>query len=88
MRMRSLALQRANRLELISRIEKAIKTPVLVYFTADAPIAGGRIGDDVTRYIYDHLKLIGEVRRLGLYLYSSGGQMETPWKIVTMVREF
>jgi len=83
-----LSTQRNDRLGCISRIEKEIKAPVLVYFTADAPIAGGRIGEDAVRFIYDHLRLIGNVRRIGLYLYSPGGHMETPWKIVAMIREF
>lgn len=86
--MQCLIEQRGQRLEYISKIESEVKAPVLVYFTADAPIVGGRIGEDAPRPMYDHLRLIGHQKRLALYLYSSGGVMETPWKIVTMLREF
>jgi hypothetical protein len=86
--MHGLREQRETRLQHISKIENEISAPVLVYFTADAPVVGGRIGEDAPRTMYDHLRLIGRQKRLALYLYSQGGVMETPWKIVTMLREF
>lgn len=79
---------RAKRIEQLERIEKYIGGPVLVYFTADSPITGGRIGEDAPLPMFEHLLTIGKQKRLALYLYSPGGVMETPWKIVTMLREF
>jgi ClpP class serine protease len=38
--------------------------------------------------MFEHLRSIGPQKRLALYLYSHGGAMEAPWKIVTMLREF
>lgn len=86
--MQHLKDQRKQRLEHISKIESGVNAPVIVYFTADAPIVGGRIGEDAPRPMYDHLQQLGHQNKLALYLYSPGGVMETPWKIVTMLREF
>lgn len=79
---------REERLKLIKSIEDFAEAPVLVFFTADSPIVGGRIGEDAPRPMFDHLRPIGKQKRLALYLYSPGGVMETPWKIVRMLREF
>lgn len=80
--------ERAQRRELLERIEALLAAKVLVYFLADSPISGARIGEDAPRVMYDHLRRLGHQKRLALYLYSIGGVMETPWKVVTMLREF
>ncbi len=80
--------QRDERLKLLEKIEELAQAPVLVYFTADSPIVGAQISDDALLPMFEHLRAIGNQRRLALYIYSSGGVMETPWKIVTMLREF
>jgi hypothetical protein len=80
--------QRAARVKLIGDIEQFAGGPVIVYFTADSPIVQGMISEDALRPMFDHLRAIGKQKRLILFLYSPGGQMETPWKIVTMLREF
>lgn len=83
---------REERQALIREIEELRDSRVLVYFAGDRPLAGTQIADDVVRPMYDHLQNIDKIssspRRLDLYLYSVGGVMETPWKIVTMLREF
>jgi len=79
---------RADRLELIQKIAAIGGGPILVYFTADSPIIGGNIASDAALPIFDHLRALGKQHRLCLYLYSTGGTLETPWKIVNMLREF
>lgn len=37
--------------------------------------------------MYDHVRAIGQVERLDLFIYSTGGSVEVPWKIVCMLRE-
>ncbi len=80
--------RRANRLELINKIEEKLKAKLVVYFTPDSPIVGGLIAEDALLPMYDHLRAMGKQQRIALYLYSPGGQMETPWKLITMLREF
>jgi hypothetical protein len=84
----SLRQHRNNRIDVIKKIEQKLEAKLLVYFTADAPIVQASIAEDALRPMYDHLRAIGKQKRIALYLYSLGGQMETPWKLVTMIREF
>jgi len=87
--MQALIDQRARRLAKIAIMEQELHSPVVAYFTAsDAPIIGGKISEDAIRPMYDHLRTIGKKERIALYLYSQGGVMEAPWKIITMLREF
>lgn len=86
--MPDLLQQRQQRLDLISRISTFSGAQVLVYFTADSPVMGAQIAEDALRPMFDHLRSMGAQKRLALYLYSRGGAMEAPWKMVTMLREF
>jgi hypothetical protein len=79
---------RDERIKLIKKIEDKLDAKVLAYVTADSPIVAGVIGEDAILPMFDHLRAIRFQKRLALYLYSSGGQMETPWKLITMLREF
>jgi Serine dehydrogenase proteinase len=79
---------RNKRLELIKQIEAKLNATLLVYFTADSPIVQALIAEDAVLPMYDHLRAMGKRKRLALYLYSLGGQLETPWKMITMLREF
>jgi hypothetical protein len=38
--------------------------------------------------MYEHVRRIGRVDRLDLFLYSRGGAVEVPWRIVSMLREY
>ena len=80
--------QRDERLKLIGKIQEFSKGVVLVYFTADSPVMGGNISEDALRPMFDHLRSFGRKKRLVLYLYSRGGAMEAPWKVIAMLREF
>ncbi|WP_243131547.1 SDH family Clp fold serine proteinase [Desulfallas thermosapovorans] len=47
-----------------------------------------RIAPDVVRVIYRHLELIGNRTRLDLILYTRGGDVLTPWRLVNLIREY
>lgn len=81
---------RDERKALIKEIEDARGSNVVVYFTADRqPIGGARIAEDAVRPLYRHLRaLMQEKPRLDLFVYSRGGDVSVPWRIVTMMREF
>jgi Serine dehydrogenase proteinase len=84
---------RAERVDLIRQIESLRRSRVLVYFCGDHPMRGAQIHDDALRPMYDHLRAIDgnfpeNPRKLDLYLYSLGGLMEAPWKIIMTLREF
>ena len=84
----SLRENRNKRGELIKTIEGKLGAKVLVYFTADSPVVSATIADDAVLPLFDHLRALGTQKRIALYLYSLGGQMESPWKLVTTLREF
>jgi len=60
-------------------LEEKLGSKLLVYFTADSPIVGGMVAEDAIIPMFDHSEQ--SVNRITLYLYSPGGQMETPWKL-------
>lgn len=75
--------------ELIKQIQEIRKSKVITYFTGDRPlIAGSRIAEDAVRSLYEHLLSLGKQEKIDLFLYSRGGDVSVPWRIVTMFREF
>jgi len=76
------------RKELIKQIQSIEKSKVIVYFTGDRQLAGARIAEDAVRPLYDHLLSIGKNAKVDLFLYSRGGDVSVPWRIVSMFREF
>lgn len=79
---------REARLEIIKKIEQKRSSKLLVYVTGDRPGAEANIAEDSVRPLYDHLLQIGKVENIDLFLYSRGGDVSTPWKIISMIREY
>ena len=82
-----------ERIELIREIEKARGARVITLFYGDRGIAGTDIADDALRPLYDHLLDISgtsasRAENIDLILYTLGGAVETPWKMVTKIRQF
>jgi len=76
------------RKELIKQIQNIRSSKVIVYFTSDRQLAGARIAEDAVRPLYDHLLSVGKNTKIDLFLYSRGGDVSVPWRIISMVREF
>lgn len=77
--------------ELIEKIEEKRKSKVIVYFTGDRHPFGSRIAEDAVRPLYDHLlnlEFNENDKRIDIFLYSRGGDVSVPWRIVSMIREF
>ncbi len=79
---------RNDRLNIIKEIEENRQSKVLVYLTGDRRGAEANISEDAVRPMYDHLLKFGKVKNIDLFLYSRGGDVSTPWKIVSMIREY
>jgi len=86
----SVVESRSQRLELIRAIEQARDSHVIAYVTGDRPGATVQIGEDAVRPMYEHVRSLGfdGVQRIDLFLYSRGGAVEVPWRIVSMLREY
>lgn len=83
----------AERLKLITEIEEIRGSRVICLVTGDRPVAPTIIADDLLRPLYDHLLEIsksesGKTKKIDLVLYTRGGSVETPWKMVTKIRQF
>jgi hypothetical protein len=46
------------------------------------------VAEDVIRIFYDHLRAIGKVDQIDLFLYSRGGDTMVPWPLVNLIREY
>lgn len=85
-------MSREHRIELINKIQDLRGSNVLVYFTGDRQPIVSRIAEDAVRPLYKHLlgltELAAKRQKIDLFLYSRGGDVSVPWRIVTMIREF
>ena len=80
-------MSREARIEAVRRLEKARKSRIIVYFTGDRQPFATQIGEDTVLLFREHLETIGRVPRIDLLLYSRGGDMLTPLRIVRLIRE-
>jgi hypothetical protein len=78
---------RKERVNLIKKIEAARKSKVICFLTGDRPGIEASIAEDVVRPMYEHLLRLGSVKQIDLFLYSRGGDVSVPWRIVNMIRE-
>jgi hypothetical protein len=75
-------------MELIRAIEERRGSKVIAYFTGDRENVSTRVAPDVLRVFYRHLEAMGPRERLDLFLYTRGGDVLTPWRLVNLVREY
>lgn len=78
-----------KRTDLIRKIERARGSKVIAYVLGDRQPLGTQIDDSQMRLMYEHLLALKKnPERIDLFLYSRGGSVEVPWKLVSMIREF
>ena len=81
-------MSKEHRRALIKKIEETRGSRVLTYITGDRAPATAQIGDDAIRPMYDQLRALGKVKKLDLFLYSKGGAIDVPWRLVTAFRQW
>lgn len=79
---------RAKRTELIRAIEEKRGSRVIAYFTGDRENISTRVAPDVLRVFYRHLEALGRQDRLDIFLYTRGGDVLTPWRLINLLREY
>lgn len=79
-------MARKERLELIRGLQTERQTKVVSYITGDRAPIGAQIGDDAVRPLFEHLRELGHVPKLDLFIYSRGGAIDVPWRIVSALR--
>lgn len=80
-------MTRQRRKELIGQLEGLRGSRVVSYVTGDRTPAPAQIGDDAVRQLYEHLRELDHVEKLDLFIYSRGGAIDVPWRIVTALRQ-
>lgn len=70
------------RIDLIERLEQLRDSKVLVYFSYTP------LDDSILVPLYQQLKDIGHTQKIDLFLHSYGGAIDTPYKVVMLIREF
>ncbi len=81
-------MARADRLKLIEEIEENRDSKLISYVTGDRPGLITRISDDAVRLIHSHLDQIGQQERIDLFLYTRGGVLMAPLRLVQLTREY
>lgn len=81
-------MAREQRIELIKEISHIRGSKLLCYITGDRENVNTRIAPDVTPVFYRHLEMLGECEQIDLFLYTRGGDILTPWRLVHLIREY
>ncbi len=79
---------RADRIRDYSKLEELRNSKLIVYCTSDRQNAETNIGADILAPFADHLDSIGDVPKITLFLYSSGGSTLVGWSLVNLIRSF
>jgi hypothetical protein len=69
---------------LINQLEELRQSQVFTFVTAPGILVRG----DVVEQLYEQLHNVGRVPQIDLFLHSTGGQTEIPWRLITLIREF
>lgn len=77
-----------SRAELIKQIGKERNSAVIAYITGDRPNFSTKISNDVIPLLFRHLELIGKKDNIDLFLYTRGGEMVVPIRIVKLIRNY
>ncbi|MFH0712518.1 MAG: hypothetical protein V2A55_01530 [Candidatus Jorgensenbacteria bacterium] len=72
--------------DLIKNLEKERGSRVISYITGDRPPFATKIAGDVVPLLGNLLDDIGKVKKISLFLYTSGGDMLAPIRIVKLIR--
>jgi hypothetical protein len=71
---------------LIKQLQQARNTKVITYITGDRKPFITRVADDVIPVLNEHLEKLGHQPRISFYLYTRGGDMIAPIKIIKLLR--
>lgn len=83
-------MPRKERVKLIRAIAKERSSKVLTYICGDRIPVPAQISEDAIRPLIECLDVAIQnkpVDKIDLFLYSRGGQVEVPWKIIAKLRE-
>jgi len=74
--------------DLISKIEENRRSRLIIYITGDRKPFATRIADDVIPIFNRHLENIGPQKKISLFIYTRGGDMVAPLRLVKLIRSY
>lgn len=77
-----------NKEDLIKKIEKSRNSRLIAYVTGDRQPFATRIADDIIPMLNRHLENIGHQKKISLFLYTRGGDMVAPLRLVKLIRSY
>ncbi len=77
-----------NKIEAITLLEEKLKASLICYLAGDRENLGTRIAPDVIRVFYRHLQKCAPCEKVVLFLYTRGGDILTPFRLVSLIREY
>jgi len=77
-----------QRINLIQKISNLRGSFLVCYITGDRENINTRIAPDVVQVLYRHLELAQKGLPIDLFLYTRGGDVLTPWRLVHLIREY
>ncbi|MBI5470361.1 hypothetical protein HY968_03550 [Candidatus Kaiserbacteria bacterium] len=72
--------------DLIKKLETERNSRVITYVTSDRAPFATKIASDIIPLLGNQLDAIGKVKKISLFLYTSGGDMLAPIRIVKLIR--
>ena len=76
------------RFDLITRLEADRSSRVITYLTSDRNPFPAQIALDVLPLFYQILQSLGKTNKISIFLYSAGGNLDAPWPLINLIREF
>lgn len=71
---------------LVQQLQKFRHSKIIAYITGDRKPFATRVADDVVPILNEHLEQIGQQKKISMYLYTRGGDMIAPIKIIKLLR--
>src|SRR3989337_1435311 len=75
-----------SKTDLIKKLETERTARVITYATSDRAPFATKIANDIIPLLGNQLDAIGKVKKISLFLYTSGGDMLAPIRIVKLIR--
>jgi hypothetical protein len=73
---------------LIQKIEKSRSSKVITYVTGDRQPFVTKVAEDIIPIFAKHLEKIGKQDKISLFLYTRGGDMITPIRLIKLMRSY
>ncbi len=77
-----------NKQEIIKKIEEARSSRLITYITGDRQPFATRIADDIIPIFNHHLESMGPQKKISLFLYTRGGDMVAPLRLIKLIRSY